>query len=45
MDADDWRPGRFLDPNMKEGQVPIGLLSNLASFSGGQAGCIGWRFA
>ncbi|KAF7979342.1 hypothetical protein HWV62_42767 [Athelia sp. TMB] len=44
-DADKWNPSRFLNPAMQEGQIPVGLYSNVLTFSGGVAGCIGWRFA
>ncbi|THU82019.1 cytochrome P450 [Dendrothele bispora CBS 962.96] len=44
-DADLWNPGRHLDPMLKEKQVPVGVYSNLLTFSGGPSGCIGWRFA
>ncbi|THH17464.1 hypothetical protein EW146_g3349 [Bondarzewia mesenterica] len=44
-DADQWNPSRHLDTTLKERQVPIGLYSNLLTFSGGPSGCIGWKFA
>ncbi|KAF5355243.1 hypothetical protein D9758_006006 [Tetrapyrgos nigripes] len=44
-DADVWNPRRHLDSKLKEKQVPVGVFSNLLTFSGGYSGCIGWRFA
>ncbi|KAF9787520.1 cytochrome P450 [Thelephora terrestris] len=43
-DAYKFRPERWLDMNEKP-ETPIGVYSNLATFSGGPRGCIGWRFA
>ncbi|GJJ11618.1 hypothetical protein Clacol_005854 [Clathrus columnatus] len=46
-DADEWRPERFLEGNgnTTQSQVNLGLVANLATFSSGVRGCIGWRFA
>ncbi|KAJ6561567.1 cytochrome P450 [Mycena vulgaris] len=44
-DAGKWNPGRFMNPDLKNNQVPIGLHANLLTFSGGPSGCIGFRFA
>ncbi|KAF8902797.1 cytochrome P450 [Gymnopilus junonius] len=43
-DSDQWNPRRHLNHDMKEKRVPVGLYSNLLTFSGGPSGCIGWRF-
>ncbi|KAF8510880.1 cytochrome P450 [Hysterangium stoloniferum] len=43
-DADVWRPERFIDGSVKQG-TNLGVYANLASFSSGVRGCIGWRFA
>ncbi|KAJ7753348.1 cytochrome P450 [Mycena maculata] len=44
-DAHKWNPRRFMNPELKNNQVPIGLHSNLLTFSAGPSGCIGFRFA
>ncbi|KAF9477686.1 cytochrome P450 [Pholiota conissans] len=44
-DSYQWRPTRHFEDEIKEKQIPIGLYSNLLTFSGGPTGCIGWRFA
>lgn len=44
-DADVWNPSRHLNQAMKDSQIPVGVYSNLLTFSGGPSGCIGWRFA
>ncbi|KAF8525701.1 cytochrome P450 [Gautieria morchelliformis] len=44
-DADQWRPERFLDPLPHENKANLGVFANLATFSSGLRGCIGWRFA
>ncbi|GJJ11630.1 hypothetical protein Clacol_005866 [Clathrus columnatus] len=44
-DADEWRPERFLHGNGTHSQVNLGLIANLATFSSGIRGCIGWRFS
>ncbi|GJJ11632.1 hypothetical protein Clacol_005868 [Clathrus columnatus] len=44
-DADEWRPERFLNGNGTHSQVNLGLIANLATFSSGIRGCIGWRFS
>ncbi|KAF8499477.1 cytochrome P450 [Hysterangium stoloniferum] len=45
-DADQWRPERFLEDDIVDMQnITLGLLSNIATFSSGPRGCIGWRFA
>lgn len=41
-DADVWNPVRFLDPTLKDRQIPVGLVANLLTFSGGTSGCIGY---
>ncbi|KAF8589246.1 cytochrome P450 [Ramaria rubella] len=45
-DAEIWRPERFLEV-MGSGKerAGLGVLSNLATFSSGIRGCIGWRFS
>jgi len=43
-DAYEFRPERWLDMNEKP-ETPFGLYGNLATFSGGHRGCIGWRLA
>jgi len=43
-DAYEFRPERWLDTNEKP-ETPFGVYGNLATFSGGPRGCIGWRFA
>ncbi|KAF9019066.1 cytochrome P450 [Hymenopellis radicata] len=43
-DADQWNPERFLEARTGD-QVPLGVFSNLMTFSAGLRGCIGWRFA
>ncbi|KAF9645980.1 cytochrome P450 [Thelephora ganbajun] len=42
-DPYEFRPERWLD--MKEPESPVGVYSNLSTFSGGVRSCIGWRFA
>lgn len=42
--AYEFRPERWLDVNEKP-ETPFGVYGNLATFSGGVKGCIGWRFA
>ncbi|KAK0204382.1 cytochrome P450 [Desarmillaria ectypa] len=42
-DADVWNPDRFLGELDK--QTPVGVFSNLLTFSAGVRSCIGWRFA
>lgn len=32
QDADKWNPERHLDQTLKEGQIPVGLYSNLLVF-------------
>ncbi|GJJ11611.1 hypothetical protein Clacol_005846 [Clathrus columnatus] len=44
-DADEWRPERFLNGHGTHSQVNLGLIANLATFSSGIRGCIGWRFS
>ncbi|KAJ3935966.1 MAG: cytochrome P450 [Lentinula lateritia] len=41
-DADQWNPGRFMNPTKKR---TLGVYANLMSFSAGLRACIGWRFA
>ncbi|KAF9778983.1 cytochrome P450 [Thelephora terrestris] len=43
-DAYEFRPERWLEMNEKP-ESPLGVYGNLATFSGGHRGCIGWRFA
>ncbi|KAF9779010.1 cytochrome P450 [Thelephora terrestris] len=43
-DAYEFRPERWLDMNEKP-ESPVGIYSNLVTFSGGYRSCIGWRFA
>jgi len=43
-DAYEFRPERWFEMNEKP-ESPVGVYSNLATFSGGSRGCIGWRFA
>ncbi|KAJ4494835.1 cytochrome P450 [Lentinula edodes] len=42
-DADQWNPGRFVNPTKKN--TTLGVYANLLSFSAGLRACIGWRFA
>ncbi|KAF8576910.1 cytochrome P450 [Ramaria rubella] len=49
-DADQWRPERFLEEGRygndgEKSTQGLGVLANLATFSSGVRGCIGWRFA
>ncbi|GJJ11625.1 hypothetical protein Clacol_005861 [Clathrus columnatus] len=46
-DADKWHPERFLkeDHDGTHADVHLGLIANLATFSSGIRGCIGWRFS
>ncbi|KIJ23530.1 hypothetical protein M422DRAFT_275874 [Sphaerobolus stellatus SS14] len=43
-DADQWRPERFLEGTLAP-ETSLGVFANLATFSSGVRGCIGWRFA
>ncbi|KIJ26121.1 hypothetical protein M422DRAFT_272863 [Sphaerobolus stellatus SS14] len=43
-DADQWRPERFLE-GTRLPKTSLGVFANIASFSSGVRGCIGWRFA
>lgn len=43
-DAYEFRPERWLEMNGKP-ETPVGVYGNLATFSGGNRGCIAWRFA
>ncbi|KAK7456487.1 hypothetical protein VKT23_010737 [Stygiomarasmius scandens] len=42
-DAPEWNPSRFLE-GTRLSVTNVGIISNLATFSGGNRGCIGWRF-
>ncbi|KIJ47476.1 hypothetical protein M422DRAFT_248894 [Sphaerobolus stellatus SS14] len=44
-DADQWCPERFLEGVQGSQKVNLGVISNVATFSSGLRGCIGWRFA
>ncbi|KAK7012920.1 cytochrome P450 [Favolaschia claudopus] len=44
-DAHEWNPRRFLNPHLRDTQVSVGLHANVLTFSGGNSGCIGFRFA
>ncbi|KIJ47478.1 hypothetical protein M422DRAFT_248896 [Sphaerobolus stellatus SS14] len=45
-DAGEWRPERFLDGVQRSHQqINLGVIANVATFSSGLRGCIGWRFA
>ncbi|KAF8507787.1 PAH-inducible cytochrome P450 monooxygenase PC-PAH 1 [Gautieria morchelliformis] len=44
-DADVWRPERFLEDAELERKKKLGVIGNVATFSGGVRGCVGWRFA
>ncbi|KAE9402806.1 cytochrome P450 [Gymnopus androsaceus JB14] len=45
-DAHVFNPYRWLEAgHVKKGNVSLGPFANLATFSGGNRSCIGWRFA
>ncbi|KAF8573948.1 cytochrome P450 [Ramaria rubella] len=45
-DSHQWKPERFLKDSESHGEkAGLGVYANLASFSSGERGCIGWRFA
>ncbi|KAF8589322.1 cytochrome P450 [Ramaria rubella] len=44
-DAHKWRPERFLEGVEKVQNTGLGVIANIATFSSGSRGCIGWRFA
>ncbi|OJA10006.1 hypothetical protein AZE42_12056, partial [Rhizopogon vesiculosus] len=45
-DAHEFNPERWLDGTAKEKKTtPLGVYSNLMTFSGGVRACLGWRFA
>ncbi|KAF8575871.1 cytochrome P450 [Ramaria rubella] len=43
-DSHEWNPERFLNQSQSE-KAGLGVYANLATFSGGERSCIGWRFA
>ncbi|KAF8500679.1 cytochrome P450 [Gautieria morchelliformis] len=44
-DADQWRPERFLEKDVGNQKANVGVFANIATFSSGPRGCLGWRFS
>ncbi|KAF8514719.1 cytochrome P450 [Hysterangium stoloniferum] len=44
-DADQWNPERFIRGISRTEDIKLDIVSGILTFSRGERGCIGWRFA